>query len=88
MRYDDLSALSPVVRKEVLSGELSRRLKSMDSVSGNEIDAVVESIVSLSLIVVCSAFRGMGILGKAADRPDRPAGVIHERRTDGAEREV
>ncbi|KAG6328718.1 hypothetical protein ID866_10371 [Astraeus odoratus] len=32
MRYDDLAALSPVVRKEVLTGELSRRIKTNDEV--------------------------------------------------------
>lgn len=49
MRYDDLSALSPVVRKEVLTGELSRRIKSMDVVRSEELDTVVQSIVALSL---------------------------------------
>ncbi|KAI0631139.1 hypothetical protein C8Q77DRAFT_188836 [Trametes polyzona] len=49
MRYDDLSALSPVVRKEVLTGELSRRIKNMDAVSPDELDSVVQSIVALSL---------------------------------------
>ncbi|KAH9855373.1 hypothetical protein C2E23DRAFT_883314 [Lenzites betulinus] len=49
MRYDDLSALSPVVRKEVLTGELSRRIKSMDVVASDELDSVVQSIVALSL---------------------------------------
>ncbi|KZT65302.1 hypothetical protein DAEQUDRAFT_752640 [Daedalea quercina L-15889] len=49
MRYDDLSALSPVVRKEVLSGELSRRIKAMDIVSPTELDSIVDAIVGLSL---------------------------------------
>lgn len=49
MRYDDLSALSPVVRKEVLSGELSRRIKSMDTVPSDELESVVQAIVGLSL---------------------------------------
>ena len=49
MRYDDLSALSPVVRKEVLTGELSRRIKGMDVVSGDDLDSVVNAIVGLSL---------------------------------------
>lgn len=49
MRYDDLAALSPVVRKEVLTGELSRRVKASDTVPANEVDSVVESLVSLSL---------------------------------------
>ena len=57
MRYDDLSALSPVVRKEVLTGELSRRLKSMPTIPGAEIDSIVESLVGLSLSDVVSAMQ-------------------------------
>ncbi|KAI0792393.1 hypothetical protein C8Q75DRAFT_714526 [Abortiporus biennis] len=49
MRYDDLSALSPVVRKEVLSGELSRRIKAMGTVTADDLDNVVDAIVALSL---------------------------------------
>ncbi|TFK49122.1 hypothetical protein OE88DRAFT_1663512 [Heliocybe sulcata] len=49
MRYDDLAALSPVVRKEVLMGELNRRVKSTSTVAPDEVDSVVESLVSLSL---------------------------------------
>jgi len=57
MRYDDLSALSPVVRKEVLTGELSRRLKSMPTIHSAEVDAIVESLVGLSLSDVVSAIQ-------------------------------
>lgn len=53
MRYDDLAALSPVVRKEVLTGELSRRVKAMD-VSSKEVNSIVESLVGLSLSEVVS----------------------------------
>jgi polyadenylate-binding protein len=49
MRFDDLAALSPVVRKEVLTGELSRRVKALDTVSTSEVDRIVEHLVSLSL---------------------------------------
>lgn len=49
MRYDDLAALSPVVRKEVLAGELSRRVKAIDTVPTSEVDGIVECLVSLSL---------------------------------------
>lgn len=49
MRYDDLSTLSPVVRKEVLTGELSRRIKASDLVPQTEITVIAESLVSLSL---------------------------------------
>lgn len=49
MRYDDLSSLSPVVRKEVLTGELSRRIKTMDIVPSDDIDTIVDSLVNISL---------------------------------------
>ena len=57
MRYDDLAALSPVVRKEVLTGELSRRVKANDSVPTDEVDAVVESLVGLSLSEVVAGIQ-------------------------------
>ncbi|KAI9507287.1 hypothetical protein F5148DRAFT_1206374 [Russula earlei] len=57
MRYDDLSALSPVVRKEVLTGELSRRLKSMPTIPAAEVDSIVGSLVGLSLSDVVSAIQ-------------------------------
>ena len=49
MRYDDLASLSPVVRKEVLTGELSRRVKKLDIVPAKEIDSIVGSLVNVSL---------------------------------------
>jgi polyadenylate-binding protein len=48
MRYDELAALSPVVRKEVLTGELSRRVKALD-IPAEDVDAIVDSLVELSL---------------------------------------
>ncbi|KAJ7064793.1 hypothetical protein C8F01DRAFT_1128214 [Mycena amicta] len=56
MRYDDLYALSPVVRHEVLTGEMSRRVRALGSaVPANEVDAVIEALVSISLadVVQC-----------------------------------
>lgn len=49
MTYDDLSALSPVVRKEVLTGELQRRVKAMESVQASDVDSVVDALVTMSL---------------------------------------
>lgn len=49
LTYDDLSALSPVVRKEVLTGELQRRVKAMDSVQAVDVDTVVETLIGFSL---------------------------------------
>jgi polyadenylate-binding protein len=49
MRYDDLSSLTPVVRKEVLTGELMRRVRTLDIVPSTELDALVESLTTVSL---------------------------------------
>nr|GAT54681.1 predicted protein [Mycena chlorophos] len=57
MRYDDLYALSPVVRHEVLTGEMSRRIRALGPsiVPADEVDAIVETLVGISLgdIVQC-----------------------------------
>ncbi|KAF8814980.1 hypothetical protein BYT27DRAFT_7318170 [Phlegmacium glaucopus] len=47
--YNSLSTLSTVVRKEVLTGEVSRQVKSLEAVDDKDVDVIVESIVSLSL---------------------------------------
>jgi polyadenylate-binding protein len=57
MRYDELAALSPVVRKEVLTGELSRRVKAMDTVPAKDVNSIVESLVGLSLSEVVSGIQ-------------------------------
>src|SRR6266481_7891110 len=51
MCYDELSALSPVVRREVLTGELSRRIKDVPRISVVDInmDNVVEVHHGLTL---------------------------------------
>ncbi|KAJ1311240.1 hypothetical protein OPQ81_009739 [Rhizoctonia solani] len=49
MQYDELSALSPIVRRDVLSGELTRRLKSTEGVQETEVEALVEAMVSMDL---------------------------------------
>ncbi|KAF9010082.1 hypothetical protein BDQ17DRAFT_1388089 [Cyathus striatus] len=55
MKYDDLASLSPVVRKEVLTGVFNRRIKALDTVSNQDVDAIVDSLVTISLseIVQC-----------------------------------
>lgn len=52
MKYDELSALTPVVRKEVITGELSRQIKDLNIVPEDELDEIVESIAGLTLSVV------------------------------------
>ncbi|KAL0959659.1 hypothetical protein HGRIS_011360 [Hohenbuehelia grisea] len=51
MRYDDLASLSPVVRKEVLTGEFSRRVRSLNDVvvPAEELDAVIDALINVSL---------------------------------------
>ncbi|KAH7344800.1 hypothetical protein B0J17DRAFT_636883 [Rhizoctonia solani] len=49
MQYEELSALSSNVRRDVLTGELTRRLKSTDGVQETEVDALVEAMVSMDL---------------------------------------
>lgn len=57
MHYEDLAALSPVVRKEVVSGELSRRIKSMDTVPLEDLDQIVETIAAMALTDVVAAIQ-------------------------------
>jgi polyadenylate-binding protein len=65
MRYDDLSALSPVVRSEVLNGELLRRVRETDGVEDDEIDDIVRSMMELSLDqIVCSLQNRNTFLGQ------------------------
>ncbi|KAF8708206.1 RNA recognition motif, partial [Rhizoctonia solani] len=49
MQYEELSALSPIVRRDVLTGELTRRLKSTEGVQETEVEALVEAMVSMDL---------------------------------------
>src|SRR6266481_4792158 len=51
MRYDELLVLSPVVRREVLTGELSRCIKDVPGISvvDSDMDNVVEVLLGLSL---------------------------------------
>ncbi|KAG6867065.1 hypothetical protein C0993_007110, partial [Termitomyces sp. T159_Od127] len=57
MRYDDLAGLSPVVRREVLTGELARRVAALPAppVPDADIAHVVDSLVGLALseVVLC-----------------------------------
>ena len=57
MRYDDLSALSTVVRSEVLNGELLRRVRETDGVEDDEIEDIVRSMMELSLDQIVSGLQ-------------------------------
>jgi polyadenylate-binding protein len=41
MQYDDLAALTPVVRREVLSSELARCVRALPGMSANDVDALL-----------------------------------------------
>ena len=57
MRYEDLSALSTVVRSEVLNGELLRRVRETDGVEDDEIEDIVRSMMELSLDQIVSGLQ-------------------------------
>ncbi|KIO22878.1 hypothetical protein M407DRAFT_78768 [Tulasnella calospora MUT 4182] len=61
-QHEELSALSPVVRRDVLTGELTRQVKSLETVPSNEMAGIVESLVSLSLADVVEAIHNQEIL--------------------------
>lgn len=54
MRFEELSTLSPVVRQEVISGELNRRLRSFPEVQEHEIEAVVTQMTTQPLEETCA----------------------------------
>ncbi|KAJ2934203.1 hypothetical protein H1R20_g2915, partial [Candolleomyces eurysporus] len=69
MRYNELSALTPVVRKEVLSGELSRRIQTMGLVPQAEVSDIVESLdLALSDII------------QTLEHPDKLKAQVEQRR--------
>ena len=52
LTYNSLSTLSPVVRREVLSGELNKRVRAMEEAKGMDdkgVEEIVEGITSLTL---------------------------------------
>ncbi|KAJ3905511.1 hypothetical protein F5879DRAFT_736435 [Lentinula edodes] len=68
MRYDDLAALSPVVRKEVLTGELSRRVKSLGSVAPADVASIVDGLVNVSLSEIVQAIDDPEKLANQVDK--------------------
>lgn len=70
MRYDELAALTPVVRKEVLSGELSRQIQAMDLLPANELNDIVDALSNLALSDVIQAI----------DNPDKLKEQVELRR--------
>lgn len=54
--YDTLSSLTPVVRHEVLTGELFRHLKDMDIMPATKVNTIVDQLVGLPLSEIVSSF--------------------------------
>ena len=62
LSYDELSGLSPVVRQEVLTGELMRRLRSFPEVREEEIEVVVRHLLAQPLDTTCNGLQNSGLL--------------------------
>ncbi|KAJ2923152.1 hypothetical protein H1R20_g13943, partial [Candolleomyces eurysporus] len=84
MRYDELSALTPVVRKEVLSGELSRRIQTMGLVPQAEVSDIVESLANLALSDVIQTLEHLDKLKEQVEQrrktniqpPEKPSSPV------------
>lgn len=68
MRYDELAGLSPVVRKEVLTGELSRRVRTLGTVAPNDVDTIVDALVNVSLSEIVQAIEDPEKLAYQVDK--------------------
>ncbi|KAG9019334.1 hypothetical protein FRB90_003740 [Tulasnella sp. 427] len=83
-QQEELSALSPVVRKDVLTGELTRQVKALDTVSSNEVTGIVDHLVTLSLTDVVEAIHNQDVLkGQVAKLkiPEPAAPALNEGET-------
>ena len=77
MCHDDLSALSAVVRTEVLKGELLRRVRETDGVEDDEFEDIVRTMMELPLDqIVCSLQDRHTFLGQI-EMPARPDSHNH-----------
>jgi polyadenylate-binding protein len=62
LSFEELAGLSPVVRHEVLTGELIRRLRSFPEVKEEDVEVVVNQLISQSLETVCNGLQNSGVL--------------------------
>ncbi|KAG8888499.1 hypothetical protein FRB98_007539 [Tulasnella sp. 332] len=72
MRYEELSSLSPIVRKEVLTGELTRRLKGLGSLQPAEVDTLANSLTTFSLAEVIEGIHNPDILSEQVNKLKAP----------------
>lgn len=71
MRYEELAALSTVVRREVISGELTRRLRDVSPpIPHADIDATVDSIAGLPIQEVLDIMHDPAVLAARARGED------------------
>ncbi|KZV99711.1 hypothetical protein EXIGLDRAFT_724268 [Exidia glandulosa HHB12029] len=71
MRYEELAALSTVVRREVISGELTRRLRDMrPPIPQADIEATVDSMANLPIQEVLDFFDSPTLLAARARGED------------------
>jgi polyadenylate-binding protein len=62
LSFEELAGLSPVVRHEVLTGELIRRLRSFPEVKEEDVEAVVNQLITQTLETVCNGLQNSGVL--------------------------
>ncbi|EJC98246.1 uncharacterized protein FOMMEDRAFT_171180 [Fomitiporia mediterranea MF3/22] len=86
MSYDELSAMSSVVRKEVLSGDLQRRVKSLNEVPESEVDGVVNALLGLSLAEVVDAIHDSSRFSAAVQNAQKSLKSAPESRDKSKER--
>lgn len=72
MRFEELSSLSNPVRKEVLTGELTRRLRNINSVQPGEVDSLVKSLTELSLPEVVEGINNPEVLANQVQKLKAP----------------
>ncbi|KAG9006967.1 hypothetical protein FRB93_008233 [Tulasnella sp. JGI-2019a] len=72
MRYEELSSLSPNVRKEVLTGELTRRLKGLGSVQPGEVETLANSLTTFSLAEVIEGIHNPDVLSNQVNKLKAP----------------
>jgi len=62
LSFEELAGLSPVVRHEVLTGELMRRLRSFPEVKEEETELIVRHLLAQSLETTCNGLQNSALL--------------------------
>ncbi|KAJ3967723.1 hypothetical protein EV361DRAFT_473352 [Lentinula raphanica] len=88
MRYDDLAALTPVVRKEVLARELNKCVKSLGNVASADVDSIVDSFINTSLGEIIQAIEDPEKLASEVDQIKTAASLSTPPHTSSPSRSV